>query len=71
MSRTDYEIVTKKNCKYMVFQNVIPRFTMGDGRLILPALVIKIIPPSPGVSRVFRERKLNVEYKYIGFVLAF
>ena len=45
--------------------------TMGDGSLILPALVMKIIPPPPGVSRVSRDQKLNVEYKYIGFVLNF
>ena len=45
--------------------------TMGDGSLIFPALVIKIIPPPPGVSQVSRDQKLNVEYKYIGLILNF
>ena len=45
--------------------------TMGDGSLILPTLVIKIIPPPPGMSWMSRDQKLNVEYKYIGFVLNF
>ena len=44
---------------------------MGDGSLILPALEMKIIPLPPGVSQVSKDQKLNVEYKYIGFVLNF
>ena len=44
---------------------------MGDGSLILPALVMKIIPPPRRVSRVSRDQKLNVGYEYIGFVLNF
>ena len=46
-------------------------FIMGDGSLILPALVIKIISPPQGVSRVSRDQKSNVEYIYIGFMLNF
>ena len=42
---------------------------MVDGSLILPASVIKIIPPPPGMSWVSRDQKLNEEYKYIGFLL--
>ena len=42
---------------------------MGDGCLILPAEVIKVIPPSQGVSWASRDKKLSVECKYMGFVL--
>ena len=42
---------------------------MGDGSLICPAQVHKIIPPTPGVSWVSRDQKLNVEHRYIGFML--
>ena len=44
---------------------------MGDGSLILPAKVTKIIPPPPGVSWVSRDQKLSVKCNYIGFVLNF
>ena len=42
---------------------------MGDGSLICPAQVHEIIPPPPGVSWVSRDQKLNVEHRYIGFML--
>ena len=44
---------------------------MGYRSLYLPADVIEIIPPPPGVSGMYRDQKLNVEYKYMGFVLNF
>ena len=53
------------------FHNVKAFGTMGDGSLILLALVMKIIPPPPGVSQVSKDHKLNVDYQYIGFVLNF
>ena len=43
--------------------------TMGDGSLICPVQVNKTIPPPPGVSWVSRDQKLNVEHRYIGFML--
>ena len=43
--------------------------TVGDGSLILPAYVVKITHSLPGVSWVPRDQELNVEHKYIGFLL--
>ena len=43
--------------------------TVGNGSLTLPAYVVKIIHPPPGVSWVSRDQELNVEHKYIGFLL--
>ena len=43
--------------------------TVGDESLILPAYVVKIIHPPPGVSWVSRDQELNIEHKYIGFLL--
>ena len=43
--------------------------TMGDGSLICPIQVHKVIPLPPGVSWVYRDQKLNVEHRYIGFML--
>jgi len=44
---------------------------MRDGSLICPVQVHKIIPPPLGVSWVSRDQKLNVEHRYIGFMLIF
>ena len=43
--------------------------TMGDGSLICPVRVHKIITPPPGVSWVPRDQKLDVEDRSIHFML--
>ena len=45
------------------------RGTVGDGSLILPAYVVKITHLLLGVSWVSKDQELNVEHKYIGFLL--
>ena len=43
--------------------------TMGDGSLIVPIEVNKIIPTPPGVLWVSRDQKLHVKHRYVGFML--
>ena len=60
---------TYSDKKVVTCRQALNRSTVGDGSLILPAYVVKITHPLPGVSWVSRDQELNVEHKYIGFLL--
>ena len=42
---------------------------MGDGSLIVPKEVHRNIATPSGVSWVSKDKKLNVEHMYLGFIL--